>query len=124
MTLKELYEAIDGNYDSAVAVLRIEKLIDKHIRRLPGNSVFPELFEAAKTMDPAKLFESAHAVKGVCGNLGLLKLYEVVSELSEEFRPGNPRRMTDDQVREKIADAQGLYEKAVAGIKQYENAGM
>ena len=31
MTLKELYSKIGGDYDQAVRVLRMEKLIDKHI---------------------------------------------------------------------------------------------
>ena len=117
MTLQELYTEIDGDYARATAVLRIEKLIDKHIRRLPGNQIFTDLFDAAKTLDGARMFESAHAIKGVCGNLGLVKLAQVASDIAEEFRPGNPRRMTDGEVAEKV-------KQAVAGIEKYENAGV
>ena len=40
MTLKELYIEIGGDYDRALSVLRIEKLIDKHIRKLPREPHF------------------------------------------------------------------------------------
>ena len=32
MTIQELYQMIDGDYDQAIRVLRVDKLIDKHIR--------------------------------------------------------------------------------------------
>ena len=31
MTVQELYQSIDGDYDKAISVLRMDKLIDKHI---------------------------------------------------------------------------------------------
>lgn len=121
MTLKELYTLIDGDYDRAIAVLRIEKLIDKHIRRLPGNAIFTDLDEAGKTLDPTRMFDAAHAIKGVCANLGLVKLSDVASELSEEFRPGNARTMSDGDVRKKIAEVDALLKKANDGISRYES---
>ena len=120
MTLKELYGKIDGDYDKAIAVLRIEKLMDKHIRRFPANTVFSDLTEAGKTMDTALIFESAHAIKGVCSNLGLVKIADKASAICEEFREGNTRGMTDSAVKEKICEIEELYKKAVAGIKEYE----
>ena len=120
MTVQELYNRIDGDYTQATNVLRMDKLIDKHIRKLPQNGVVDKLIEAGETMDATALFESAHAMKGVCGNLGLVKLAAAASELSEEFRPGNPRNFTDEEVKEKIAGISGLYEKTKAEIQIYE----
>ena len=120
MTLSELYAEIDGDFEQATKVLRIEKLIDKHIRRLPANTIFAELDEAGKTMDGARLFESAHAIKGVCSNLGLVKLSNLAAEICDDFRPGNARKYTDDQIRQKISEADALFEKAKAGIAKYE----
>ena len=122
MTLQELYGKIDGDYEQATKVLRVEKLIDKHIRRFPTGGVVTAVIEAGKTMDPTALFESAHAMKGVCANLGLMKLYEAASALSEEYRPGNPRTMTDEQVKEKISYIEAQFEKTAAGIKEYEQS--
>lgn len=69
MTLRELYRQIGGDYDQALRVMRVEKLIDKHIRKLTQSGVVDRLLAAGETMDATALFETAHAVKGVCGNL-------------------------------------------------------
>ena len=124
MTLKELYDAIDGDYEQGMRVLRIEKLMDKHIRRLPANPVFAELKEAGEAMDGARLFESAHAVKGVCSNLGLAKLSSLAADICDEFRPGNARKYSDAEIKRKLAEAQELFEKAVKGIQEYEKAAL
>ena len=119
MTLEELYRKIDGDYEAAMRVLRLEKLLDKHIRKLPENPIFSDLARAGETLDPVALFESAHAIKGVAGNLGLTGLYRLASNLSDEFRPGSARKHTDEEVKGMLADAAALYEKTVAGIRAY-----
>ena len=45
---------------------------------------------------------------------------EAASRISEEFRPGNPRRMTDDQVAEKLKKIRELYEITQETIEKYE----
>lgn len=120
MNLQELYAHIGGDYDQALRVLRMEKLIDKHIRKLTKNGVVEQLLAAGEAMDPARLFEAAHAAKGVCANLGLGTLSDMASEIAEEYRPGNPRRLTDAQVKEKLAAISEKYALAAQGIRQYE----
>lgn len=119
MTLEALYQAIDGDYDQALKVLRVEKLLDKHIKKLPQNKVFASLRTAGESMDAEQLFESAHAMKGVCANLGLVKLSNAASDIAEEFRPGNSRSMTDEQVKAIVRDIDAMYQKAVRGIQTY-----
>lgn len=121
MTLKELYDNIGGNYDQALRVLRMEKLLDKHIRKLTKNGAVEQLIAAGATMNPTELFERSHAVKGVCANLGLTELSEAASEICEELRPGNPRRMSDAEVTERIAKIEALYRRTAEGISRYEN---
>ena len=120
MTLAELYETIDGDYEKALRVLRMDKLIEKHIRKLTNNGVIDKLLAAGAAFDAVQLFESAHAAKGVCGNLGLMKLSNAASEIAEEFRPGSTRKMTDEEVKEKIAAIAALYERTSDGIRAYE----
>ena len=43
MTLQELYESIDGSYEQAVKVLRVDKLIEKHIKKFADNGVVEKL---------------------------------------------------------------------------------
>ncbi len=120
MTLQELYQSIGGNYENAIRVLRMEKLMDKHIRKFTKNGVAEKLLEAGRSRDAKELFESAHALKGVCGNLGLTEMSELASEIAEEFRPGNARKLSDEEVDGKIAKIGELYRKVCEGISRYE----
>jgi len=119
MTLRELYSGIGENYDQALRVLRVEKLVDKHIRKLIPNGLIDSLLSAGQSMDPVRLFETAHAVKGNCGNLGLTRLSAAASDIAEEFRPGQGRKMTDAEVAEKLAEIAALYAKTTEQIRKY-----
>lgn len=122
MTLQELYDEIGGSYEQATRVLRVDKLVDKHIRKFTKNGVVEALLDAGETLDQTQMFETAHAVKGVCGNLGLTGLYDLASELSDEFRPGNERQHTDEEVKEMLGKVKDLYGKTAAGIAAYEES--
>ena len=120
MTLTELYQEIDGSYEQATKVLRMDKLIDKHIRKFPKGGVPEAVIAAGGTMDPTALFESAHGMKGVCSNLGLTALAELASAVAEEFRPGKPRKLSDAEVKEILAKIETLYQKTADSIRRYE----
>ena len=120
MTLRELYGNIGEDYEQALRVLRVEKLVDKHIRKLVTNGLIDSLLSAGQAMDPVKLFETAHAVKGNCGNLGLTRLAAAASEIAEEFRPGNGRKRTDREVAEQLEKIAAIYGKTKEEIRKYE----
>lgn len=119
MTIQELYQEMGGSYEMAVRVLRMDKLIDKHIRKFANSEVLTGLIAQAESMDPDGLFESAHAAKGVCANLGLDSLSALAGRISDEFRPGTQRQMSDDEVKEILAQIKESYEKTVQKIRQY-----
>jgi len=119
MTLEELYRKIDGDYAQACQVLRVDKLIDKHIRRFPTGGIVEAVLNAGKTLEPVAMFESAHAMKGVCSNLGLKSLATIASVITEEYRPGSVRNLTDDQIRAQLDNLERLYRKTVDGISEY-----
>ena len=120
MTIQQLYEKIGGNYDHAVRVMKKDKLIDKYVRKLKDSGLGTQLAQAGETLDGGKLFESAHAMKGVCANLGLDALADAADEITEEFRPGNARSLSDDAVREKLDNILLRYRATVQGIAEYE----
>ena len=119
MTVKELYESINGNYESALKTLMMDSLIEKFIAKILDDPSCPELLKAAETMDSKLLFESSHAMKGVYANLGLEKLSQAASIITEEFRPGHERSMSDEAVKEKIEEIRTMYESTVAAIQSY-----
>ena len=120
MTLQELYASIDGNYDHAVQIMRMEKLINRYLSKFPNSGVYESLAAAGESMDPTALFESAHAMKGVCANMGFDKMAAAAGEITEEFRPGNTRSLSDDEVKARIADIGVMYRHTVDVIRQYE----
>ncbi len=120
MTIQQLYDRIGGNYEHAVRIMKKDKLIDKYVRKLKDSNVGDALAQAGETMDAVKLFESAHAMKGVCANLGLDALANAADEITEEFRAGNPRTLSDDAVREKVAGILQRYRDTVEDIAEYE----
>lgn len=120
MTIQELYAKIGGNYDQAVRVMKKDKLIDKYVRKLTNSDVGDMLAQAGAAMDGTKLFESAHAMKGVCSNLGMDALANAAHEITEEFRPGNPRKLSDDAVKEKVDAILARYQETVRTIQEYE----
>ncbi len=120
MTIEELYKVIGGDYEQALKVLRMDKLIDKHIRKLSQNEIFDNLLNAKESLDPVAIFEASHAIKGVCANLGLLNLSRLASDIADEFRTGTERKMSDDEVKAKIDEFEDLYKRSVEGIKEYE----
>ena len=120
MTLQELYSVIEGNYDQAVRIMRMDKMISRYLLKLKDNPAHGQLMAAGEAMDPTQLFEAAHALKGVCANLGLIALSEAASEIAEEFRPGSPRKHSDAEVKAMLEKADALYQKFLSGIKQYE----
>ena len=119
MTIRELYDEIGGNYEQALKVMRADKLIDRYVRKLESSRLDEALNAAAETMDPAGLFESAHAMKGVCANLGLDALAQAAGVITEEFREGSPRKLSDGEVKDRLAELNALYSRAVTGIRRY-----
>ena len=122
MTIQELYAKIGGDYAQAVRVMKTDRLIDKYVRKLKSSQVDVALAEAGASLDPVKLFESAHAMKGVCSNLGLTALAAAADEITEEFRPGNPRRLSDEDVRVRLEAIAQRYGATIDGIRQYEES--
>lgn len=120
MTIQELYSEIGGNYEQALRVMKMDKLIDRYVRKLKNSSLDEKMAAAGRTMDATQLFESAHAMKGVCSNLGLETLAAAADEITEEFRPGNERRLSDDEVRARLDTILTMYRRAVEGIERYE----
>lgn len=119
MTIQELYSNIGGNYDQAVRIMKSDRLIGKYVLKFEASRVGETLAEAGETMDPVRLFESAHAMKGVCANLGLDELARAAGEITEEFRAGSPRKLSDEEVRERLDAIAARYRKTAEGIRSY-----
>ena len=121
MTVQEVYEKIGGNYEHALQIMKMDKMIAKYLIKLTDSGVCEACREALESMDGTRLFESAHAMKGVCANLGLDDLASAVSEITEEFRPGSARKLSDDEVKAKMQDIFAMYDRTAEGIEQFRS---
>lgn len=119
MTVPELYERIGGSYNDAKRTLQTDDMIARFIVRFPDDRSAERLFSAAQTNDVAGMFEGAHALKGVCGNLGLTKLAAEAGALAEEFRPGNARTMDDAEVLRRVDALRADYTRATDSIRAF-----
>lgn len=119
MTITELYESVGGSYDSAKRILQSDRLIGKFIVRFLDDKSCEKLLAAGETMDGAGMFEGAHALKGVCANLGLDSLSARASVIAEEFRPGNARTMDDAALKERLAEIREQHAATIAGIQKF-----
>ena len=119
MTVQELYDNIGGSYDSAKRILQMDKLIGKFVLKFLDDKSCEKLLAAWDARDAAGVFDGAHALKGVGDNLGFNALSAEASEIAEEFRPGNERKLDDDAVTERIAALKADYDKTIAGIQAF-----
>ena len=119
MTVQELYETIGGNYESAKRILQVDKLIGKFITKFLDDKSCEKLVSSWEARDAAGVFDGAHAMKGVCANLGLDALSASASVLAEEFRPGHPRAMDDGEVTGLVEALRADCERTLEGIRAF-----
>lgn len=87
MTLRECYESIGADFDKAVArMCNKEAMLLKFAMKFPADPTYPALVSAFESGDIPTAFRMAHTLKGLCLNLGLDKLRESSSELTEALR--------------------------------------
>lgn len=87
MTLRECYDSIGSNYTDTVSrMCGKESMLAKFVMKFPADPTYKELVSAYESGDMKTAFRMAHTLKGVCLNLGLDKLRESSSALTEALR--------------------------------------
>ena len=119
MTVQELYESIGGSYESAKRTMMMDKMISKFILKFLNDKSCERLLTAGAARDAAGIFEGAHALKGVCANLGLDSLSAAASDVAEAYRPGKGAEMDDAALDARLAEIKAQYESTVAGIQKF-----
>ena len=119
MTIPELYAAIDGSYESVKRILPTDALVEKFVLRIIDEKSFERLKNAKDSHDPKELLEAAHAIKGICANVGLDKLSAQASVVAEEFRPQKERTMSDAELDAHLDQFFQKYEATVATLRDY-----
>jgi len=90
MKLQEAYEAMHGNYDDVMGRLPREESVIKFLKKFMGNTDFQQMVTAAEENNFQEVFKASHSLKGMCGNLGITGLEQIVSKICELVRHGDP----------------------------------
>ena len=110
---------MQGDYEGVLGRLRMDKLIQKFLLKMPEDENYQLLCDSMEAENWDEVFRAAHTMKGVCANLGLSKLQASSSELTEAVRGGKP--LTDkslfEKVREDYAMTIGVIEKYKASLE-------
>lgn len=88
MTVQEFYASIGGDYADVVRRLGNEARVKKVLGMLARDESMASLGAALARGDYEGAFQYAHTLKGVFLNLGLSRLAQADSALTETLRPG------------------------------------
>lgn len=86
MELKEFFAAVGGNYEDTLSRLPSEKMIKRFLLKFINDPSFENLQKAWKENDVRSAFLAAHTLKGTAATLGITKLSNISSELTEKLR--------------------------------------
>lgn len=90
-------------------------MYERFLKKFVNDPNYEALKSAVAGNDCEKAFTAAHTLKGVCSNLSLIPLYEVVAKQTEHFRAGN-----FDDGAAMMPQVDAAYDKMLALIGQIE----
>lgn len=86
MTVRECYERIGGDYDTAVARFKNEATLVRFLKMFPSDKSMSLLHTGIEIGNLSLSFRSVHSLKGVAANLSFTDLQEKASALTEQLR--------------------------------------
>lgn len=120
MTIQTLYDLIEGDYQFAKSRLMMDSFISKFVIKFLDDKSYQTIHESYLDGDEKGIFEGAHALKGVSGNLGFTVLNKYSSIICEEFRAGSVRTMTNQELEQIFLELDRAYETTINTIKQFQ----
>ena len=115
MQLKEFYDQIGSRYEDVLSRIPSEGILKKFIHKFVNNPSYNELKAALNAADWSVAFSAVHTLKGVAQNLGLDRLGNAASQLTEAMRD---KAEAPDAALVSAVDT--AYEEVVAMIPQLD----
>ena len=69
--------------------------MEKFLKKFPADTNYTKLEEAILQENKEEALVAAHTLKGVCGNLSMQKMFELMTEQVGLFRAGEWQQATD-----------------------------
>ncbi|MDE6787709.1 MAG: Hpt domain-containing protein [Ruminococcus sp.] len=115
MTLKECYEALEGDYENVLSRLMTEKLVNKFAVKFLNDKSYNNLVDSLKAENIDEAFRAAHTLKGVCQNLSFTKLYESSHDMTETLRENDIAK-----ANELLPKVEADYLQTISAIKNLD----
>lgn len=116
MTIKELYDALCGDYEEARKRLINDEMVSHFVKRFLTDPTMQNLRDAVAAGDIEASFRAVHTLKGLSANLSFKKLYDASWNLTEQLRP----RL--NQADKEMLDAlEAEYQRTISVIEQFAN---
>ena len=114
MTLQELYLEIEGNYKDMIERFGTEERVSKFVLLFLKDNSYDMFLQAMEEKNVQDAFRAIHTLKGVCLNLGLQGMSQIVNDITELLREGNVEESAD-----RISELKVIYEKHIMAIQNY-----
>ena len=115
MDIKKFYELTGSDYQSALAIMMNDMLIERMIKKFMEHNSYQGIIEAYEANNIKDVFAQAHSLKGVAGNLALTRLFLVASDLTEATRDKSEANI--DSEIEKLKKAYLIIQEAYNSLK-------
>lgn len=116
MNTEKIQRLKDAGIDVNDALNRFmgnESLLERFLNKFVTDQNFKKLGEAISAGDNDAALSASHTLKGVCGNLSMTKLSELLTKQVKAYRDGDPA------VAESLmTDITEAYEKTIAAISE------
>lgn len=119
MTVKELYEKIHGNYQSALSMMMMDDFIKRMLTKFVQSNPGEQLFEAYQRKDYQGVFAASHSLKGVAGNLALTSIFDKAIIIVEKTRNADSNPNID--IEEEMNDFRTEYQFVLNELKNFLN---
>lgn len=90
--MKTLEEMKLAGIDTEQAMERFmnnEDMYRKFLHKLPAETSYKDMMDAIEDQNVEGAFDAAHKLKGIVGNLALVKIYNSLYDIVETLRNGN-----------------------------------
>ena len=115
MTVKECYGIMGGDYEEVLSRLHSNERIEKYTIKFLDDNCLEQLTTALDANDVETAFRAAHTLKGICQNLGFVRLFESSNRMTEELRP-----LVMKDVSELLKPLKEDYELVMSTIKKLQ----
>ena len=113
---KEILTAAGIQADEALErLMGSEALLERFLKKFLQDKSYEELVSAIEGQELERAFRAAHTLKGVCGNLSLNRLGDLVKEQVELLR----RQETWDQAAAMMPATARSYQETCSAIERF-----